>query len=231
MGELPESWHLISDLAPWERNARAHTDESTRRLVAGIRRFGFLVPITAWRAEKRIAAGHGRRLAMLSILREDPSFVPRNAPPGTLPGMVPVMWKDFASEAQYEAFAISDNRQAKNATDDSEAIAAILREMDADGLDFDGMGFGDEEIELLVGGVEAVGDDEWGDALDGLPEGDRAPIQTMTFTLHDDQVEQVKAAMAAAKGMGDFGETGNENGNGNALARICETFLTGGGHG
>ena len=103
--------------------------------------------------------------------------------------------------------------------------------MDADGLDFDGMGFGDEEIELLVGGVEAVGDDEWGDALDGLPEGDRAPIQTMTFTLHDDQVEQVKAAMAAAKGMGDFGETGNENGNGNALARICETFLTGGGHG
>jgi hypothetical protein len=164
MGELPENWHLISDLAPWERNARAHTDESTRRLVAAIRRFGFLVPITAWRAEKRIAAGHGRRLAMLSILREDPSFVPRNAPTGTLPGMVPVMWEDFASEAQYEAFAISDNRQAKNAQDDGEAIAAILREMDADGLDFAGMGFGDDEIDLLL---SAVGAHPTGDTGDG----------------------------------------------------------------
>jgi len=48
----------------------------------------------------------------------------------------------------------------------------------------------------------------------------------MTFTLHDDQVEQVKAAMEAAKSMGPF-DSENENSNGNALARICETFLNG----
>jgi hypothetical protein len=44
MGELPESWHLISDLAPWERNARAHTDESTRRLVAASGALGSWCP-------------------------------------------------------------------------------------------------------------------------------------------------------------------------------------------
>lgn len=71
-------------------------------------------------------------------------------------------------------------------------------------------------------------DSEWGDAFGGLPEGDRAPFQQMTFTLHDEQVEQVKAAMEAAKAMGPF-DSENENSNGNALARVCETFLNGNG--
>jgi ParB-like chromosome segregation protein Spo0J len=194
MGELPESWHLISDLAPWERNARAHSDESTRRLVAGIRRFGFLVPITAWRAEKRIAAGHGRRLAMLSILREDPSFVPRNAPTGTLPGMVPVMWEDFASEAQYEAFAISDNRQAKNAQDDGEAIAAILREMDADGLDFAGMGFGDEEIASALQAMPDIASDGLDDMADL---NDPTGITTFRASVPTESRDDIEAAIEA----------------------------------
>lgn len=46
----------------------------------------------------------------------------------------------------------------------------------------------------------------------------------MAFTLHDEQAEQVKAALERAKAMGAFVETGNENNNGNALARICEVF-------
>jgi ParB-like chromosome segregation protein Spo0J len=87
---------------------------------------------------------------MLSILREDPAFVPRNAPPGIGPGMVPVMWEDFATEAQFEAFAIADNRQAKNAEDDESALAVILEEMDAQGLGFDGMGFDAQEIEQAL---------------------------------------------------------------------------------
>ena len=48
----------------------------------------------------------------------------------------------------------------------------------------------------------------------------------MTFTLHDDQVEQVKAAMETARSMGAFVDSPNENGNGNALARACEMFVT-----
>ena len=69
-------------------------------------------------------------------------------------------------------------------------------------------------------------DIDWSDAFGNLPDGDRAPFQQMTFTLHDEQVEQVKAAVAASKAMGDFDGSLNENSNGNALARICETFVT-----
>ena len=59
-----------------------------------------------------------------------------------------------------------------------------------------------------------------------LPTGDRAPFQQMTFTLSDMQAQDVKAAMDAAKDAGPFDETGNENSNGNALARICEEYLS-----
>ena len=155
-------WVHIDTLHPWERNARVHSAESTARLSAGVRRFGFPVPITAWRSERRIAAGHGRRLAMHALLKEDPAFVPRNAPEGIGPGFVPVMWVDFATEAQFEAFALSDNRQAKNAQDDDALMAAVLADLDANGIDFDGMGFDADEIAALLASVEheAVDPDE-----------------------------------------------------------------------
>lgn len=153
------TWVPLADLEPWAKNARQHTDSSTHKLAAGIRRFGFLVPMTAWRKESRIAAGHGRRIAMLSILAEDPEFVPRNAPPGVGPGMVPVMWEDFATEAQFKAFALADNRQAKNAEDDADAIAQVLHELDMEGIDYDGMGFDDDEIAALLDPDSVVEDD------------------------------------------------------------------------
>lgn len=64
------------------------------------------------------------------------------------------------------------------------------------------------------------------DAVDfpELPEGERSPYRQMTFTLHDEQYEQVDAAIRAAKELGPF-ETENENANGNALARIAEQYL------
>ena len=67
--------------------------------------------------------------------------------------------------------------------------------------------------------------DEWAGAMDALPDQDRAPIQQMTFTLHDDQAETIRRAMERARALGPFVDTGNENGNGNALARVAEMFL------
>jgi len=68
------------------------------------------------------------------------------------------------------------------------------------------------------------------EAFAGLPNEDRAPFQQMTFTLHDEQAEQVKEALRLAKAAGFVGSQ-NENSNGNALARICETYITEHGNG
>ena len=57
-----------------------------------------------------------------------------------------------------------------------------------------------------------------------IPDGERTPIQQMSFILHDEQVDVVKDAIARAK-QTPFADTGNENQNGNALARIAEVYL------
>ena len=197
-----------STLPPWNKNPR-HNEAAIDKVAKSIQRFGFASPIVARTADGRVIAGHTRLAAALRLGLED----------------VPVRFLDI-DEQLASALALADNKIGEIATWDDETLGQVLAELEQDGMDLGGLGWDEDELDLIVRGIDAVGSDEWGDALAGLPEGDRAPIQTMTFTLHDDQVEQVRAAMAQAKNMGDYGDTGNENGNGNALSRICETFLT-----
>jgi hypothetical protein len=69
------------------------------------------------------------------------------------------------------------------------------------------------------------------DAFGKLPDEDRAPFRQMTFTLHDTQADQVFDALKLAKAQGAFTDSPNKNSNGNALARICETYITEHGNG
>tara|TARA_R110000868_G_scaffold28442_1_gene106647 strand:- start:1658 stop:2248 length:591 start_codon:yes stop_codon:yes gene_type:complete len=64
--------------------------------------------------------------------------------------------------------------------------------------------------------------DEFGEDF-SLPSGDKAPFQQMTFTLADEQANQIKNAIADIKVTDEYKycETmGNENSNGNALYLI-----------
>ena len=87
----------------------------------------------------------------------------------------------------------------------------------------------DFEIEELgawgldVPNFDLVGlNDEFGEDF-SLPDGDKSPFQQMTFTLADEQAEQIKNAIAEIKATEEhkYAETmGNENSNGNALYLI-----------
>lgn len=59
-----------------------------------------------------------------------------------------------------------------------------------------------------------------------LPSWDKWVIETMTFTVHKDQKQQIDQAMNIAKNMWDYGDTWNENWNGNAISRVCEIFIS-----
>jgi hypothetical protein len=61
--------------------------------------------------------------------------------------------------------------------------------------------------------------------LPDLADGDKSEFEQITFTLHRDQAAVVRDAVAAAKTLGDYVDTGNENSNGNGIARVCELFL------
>lgn len=100
----------------------------------------------------------------------------------------------------------------------------------------DNVGFGEWDWEELANAWDSEKLDDWGLDLPGfdidaenlgeefsLPDGDKAPFQQMTFTLADEQAEQIKNAIADIKKTEEYKycETmGNENSNGNALYLI-----------
>lgn len=192
----------VADLIPFARNSRTHSDEQIAQIAASIREFGWTNPILI-DGKNTIIAGHGRLAAARKLdLAEVPAIV-----------------LDHLDEAQKRALVIADNKLALNAGWDFETLENEIRALEDDGFDLALLGFDDAELEKMLADVAPIG-------LPELADGDREPFQQMTFTLHDEQAEQVKAAMEAAKAMGPFVDSPNENSNGNALARICETFLT-----
>ena len=79
--------------------------------------------------------------------------------------------------------------------------------------------------ELTDWGVDIIGFSNVEDLGEGfsLPDGDKSPFQQMTFTLADEQAEQIKNAIEEIKSTEEYkyAETmGNENSNGNALYLI-----------
>jgi ParB-like chromosome segregation protein Spo0J len=100
----------------------------------------------------------------------------------------------------------------------------------------DNVGFGEWDWENLANEWDAEQLADWGLEVPGfdlnadelgtefsLPDGDKAPFQQMTFTLADEQAEQIKNAIQDIKETEEYkyAETmGNENSNGNALYLI-----------
>ena len=83
-----------------------------------------------------------------------------------------------------------------------------------------------EEWGLDVGGFD-VDAEEYGEDF-SLPDGDKAPFQQMTFTLADEQAEQIKNAIADIKQTEEYKYTetfGNENSNGNSLYLIIMQWV------
>lgn len=101
----------------------------------------------------------------------------------------------------------------------------------------DNVGFGEWEWDALANEWDADQLTAWGvdipsfdvepGALPDLPDGDHSGIQQMTFNVTNDQADMIREAIDAAIAAGPFVDTGNENKNGNALARLAEMALHG----
>ena len=204
MNEWPadhvERWPLAR-LIPYARNARTHSPEQIKQLAASMWEWGWTIPALA-DEQGGLIAGHARVQA------------------GELNGYeeAPVMIAHGWSEAKKRAYVLADNKLAMNAGWNEELLGVELPELRDMGFDMPVIGFDEKELDELMREVADAGYPE-------LPEGDRAPYQQITFMLHDEQVKIVQAAVTAAKARGPFENTGNDNANGNALARVCEAYL------
>jgi ParB family chromosome partitioning protein len=187
-----------ADLIPYARNSRTHSDAQVAQIAGSIREFGFTNPVLI-DADNGIIAGHGRVMAAGKLGMDK----------------VPCIRLAHLTETQKRAYIIADNKLALNAGWDEEMLALELADLREADFDVDLLGFTDEEL-----GAFDVDEAD----MPELADGDKQPFQQKTFTLHDEQAEEVDAAIAKAKEMG-HGESGvNENSNGNALAFICQSF-------
>ena len=114
-------WRPMGELVKLAGNPRDN-ESNVPNLMNLIQIYGFVAPVCIWPSKRTMVAGHTRILAMerLLALPEErdragfviagPRFVPRGAPEGVEPGMVPVRYHEFRSAAEAEAYAIADNR-------------------------------------------------------------------------------------------------------------------------
>ena len=125
-------WVDILSITPWDKNPRKN-DAAVDEVVKSINRFGFGAPILARSADRVVIAGHTRLKAALKIGLDK----------------VPVRFLDL-DPGEANALALADNRLGELADWDDEALAALLREMDADGTEMDGLGWSDDELREMM---------------------------------------------------------------------------------
>jgi hypothetical protein len=213
-GNMSELTYIIESLRPLAipidschpDPANARKGHAVDRIAGSLAQYKQRKPIVVNASEgNKIEAGNGTWLAAKSLGWSHIAAVIVEDDPMTAVG-----------------YGIADNRLGHLSEWDIETLATLLDSIDDDLP----TGFEGDELEELLAELGAGLDaGNWSDAFGGLPNDDRAPFQQMTFTLHDSQAEQVKAALKAAGALGAY-DSPNENSNGNALARICETFLT-----
>lgn len=112
---------------------------------------------------------------------------------------------DHLSDAERKAFALVDNKLTMNSDFDFNILDAELSSID---LDLSAYDFNLNEYDS----------EDYGTDFE-LKDGDREPIQNMSITFSDEQMEVVKDAISKMKGTQlykDY-ENINKNSNGNAL--------------
>jgi len=191
----------LKKIKPYDNNPRKN-DVAIEAVVASIKEFGFQQPIVIDK-KNIIIVGHTRYKAALKLGLK----------------MIPVVVADL-SEAQAKAYRIADNQTASLADWDVAMLDSEIKSLEEMDFDIDLLGFKEGELEKILSAYD-VNEIE----PPTLPSWDKSTFRQMTFTVHDEQFEDVEAAIKKAKAEGGGESVVNENSNGNALAFICSKFL------
>ena len=183
------------------RNFRRHPQAQHDALRGALNQIGWIQDVVVNKTTGLIVDGHLR--VKLAIAEGQPT--------------IPVKYVELTADEEALALATIDPLAAM-AYHDAEALDALLADVTTD----------DPAVQALLDSlrVDSPTDDDWASAMGTMPDGDKSPFQQMTFTVTDDQAEQISRALDRAKDDGPFVDTGNQNSNGNALARVCETYGT-----
>ena len=124
---------LVSELIPYVKNSRTHSDEQVAQIAASIKEFGWTNPILI-DGENGIIAGHGRLMAARKLKYDK----------------VPTIELKDLTETQKKAYIIADNRLALNAGWDDEILKIEIADLLAGGFTLSVLGFDTDELQKLL---------------------------------------------------------------------------------
>jgi DNA modification methylase len=150
-------WRNVTDLIPYARNSRTHSDEQVAQIAASIKEFGWTNPILT-DGDNGLIAGHGRLMAARKLGHKE----------------VPTIELTGLSEAQKKAYIIADNRLALNAGWDNEMLKLEFDQLTELGFDLELTGFTLDEIAALDPEVVEGLTDE--DEVPGIPDEPKTKI-------------------------------------------------------
>lgn len=148
---------LVTELIPYVKNSRTHSDEQVAQIAASIKEFGWTNPILV-DGDNGIIAGHGRLMAARKLGYTE----------------VPTIELKDLTEAQKKAYIIADNRLALNAGWDNEMLKLEFDQLAELGFDLELTGFTLDEIAALDPEVVEGLTDE--DDAPGIPDEPKTKI-------------------------------------------------------
>lgn len=114
----------ISDLKPYENNARTHSEKQVEKIAKSIDEFGFINPVLI-DSNYGIIAGHGRVLGATKLGMKE----------------VPCIFVEDLTEVQKRAYILADNKLALDAGWDYGKVEIELEELNDLGFDIELTGF------------------------------------------------------------------------------------------
>lgn len=133
MPDISITYRNTSELIPYARNSRTHSEAQVAQIAGSIREFGFANPVLI-DGENGIIAGHGRLLAAQKLNIDT----------------IPCIVLDHLTKAQQRALVIADNKLAMNAGWDNEMLSLELGELKGIDVDLELIGFSAEELAALL---------------------------------------------------------------------------------
>ena len=120
MKDLKIEYLKISELTPYEKNARKHETLDVNNIVKSIEKYGFNDPIGIWSDKNIIVEGHGRLLAAKKLKMKT----------------VPVLRLDHLTDEQRREYAIAHNATAELSEWDWDILPDELADLNLSDFDF-----------------------------------------------------------------------------------------------
>lgn len=118
--EIKIEWVALSEIKPYEKNAKKHPKKQVNAIADSIRAFGFLVPGVLTK-DNELIAGHGRHLAAIELELEK----------------MPVIRAEHLSAEAIKAYRLADNKLAESDWD-MDLVVAELKDLSLPMLDLTG---------------------------------------------------------------------------------------------